>query len=149
LIYTVEKATLLAEQLRRFTTGYGHHLAGQFANIEFWIAEVESALKALDEYGQRFTRMRDAQREWVEGHGTVVNAYCEFCHGKCEFSDGVPTPPVRTADEPLKEARRALSDAGYELLLRCYRQQLLAKEELEALCLRIDSGLDPSDLRPK
>jgi hypothetical protein len=35
MIYTIEKANLISEQLRKFTTGYTHHVVGQFSNIEF------------------------------------------------------------------------------------------------------------------
>ncbi len=146
LIYTVEKATLLTSQLQRFSTGYAHHVAGQYASVEFWLLEVESALRALDEYNSRFNRMRNAQQAWVDVHGMVTHAYCPICCGRCEFSDGVPAPPIRTANGVLQETRRALSDAGYEFLLRCYRQGLVEEKELKLLCNRMGSGFDPSDL---
>jgi hypothetical protein len=28
-MYTIEKADLISEQLRRFTSGFAHHIAGQ------------------------------------------------------------------------------------------------------------------------
>ena len=83
MIYTIEKAKLVTEQLRKFTTAYTHHVVGQFANIEYWIDEVQVALKAIDEYGKRFTNIRDAQQAWIDAHGTKVYDYCPMCGGKC------------------------------------------------------------------
>jgi hypothetical protein len=60
--YTLEKAALINEQVRPFTTSYAHHLSGQFANLEFWLGEIASALQALSEYHHRFEFMRDAQK---------------------------------------------------------------------------------------
>jgi len=145
LIYTIEKAALLTRQLERFTTGYAHHAAGQYANIEFWITEIEQSLQMLDEYNDRFFAMRDAQQAWVDSHGTI--RHCPICRGPCDLASGAPEAPVRTASGVLQEARRALSDAGYKLLLRYYRLDLIKEDQLKSICVRIDSGFDPSDLK--
>jgi len=55
MIYTIEKANLIAEQLQRFTTGYAFHVAGHFANIDFWLNEVQEALRAIDENTGRYS----------------------------------------------------------------------------------------------
>ncbi len=39
LAYTIDQATLLASQLERLATAGAHQIAGQFANLEFWLAE--------------------------------------------------------------------------------------------------------------
>jgi len=62
MIYTIEKANLISEQLRRFTDGYAHHVAGQFGNIAFWLHEVHESIKTIDEYNKRFNEMRDGQK---------------------------------------------------------------------------------------
>jgi len=152
MIYTIEKATLLANQLKKFTTSYTHHLVGQFANIDFWLDEVQVALKTIDEYKKRFTNIRDAQKEWVKKHGTKVpGGYCSDCGGKCEFDDGPspPSPPVRTSHTDLDAAYSSLSDATYEFLLRCFRAGLLDQTSLEKMCKRAGTSLEPSDLRRK
>lgn len=66
MIYTIERANLLAEQFRRFKSSHAHHLAGVFANVHFWLHEVEEAYRAIDEYNERFFMLRDAQDEWVK-----------------------------------------------------------------------------------
>jgi hypothetical protein len=104
MIYTIEKANLISEQLKRFTNGYAHHVAGQFANIGFWLHEVQESLKTIDEYNKRFLNIRDAQKQWVDSHGTVVYDYCPQCGGKWEFGDEnrAPLPPVRVSSNDLK-----------------------------------------------
>ena len=146
LIYTIEKAELITAQLQRFSSGHSHHIAGQYANIMFWVSELEQSLKALDEYGSRFNSMRKAQEEWVEQQGTEVHNYCAICQGRCEFCNGRPPTPARMRNSTIQETRRKLSEAGYEFLLRCYRIDLVEKNELKDLCTRIGSGLDPADL---
>ena len=147
-MYTIEKANLISEQLRRFTNGYAHHVAGQFANIDFWLHEVQQAIKTIDEYNKRFNNIRDGQKSWVESHGTVVHDYCPICGGKCELTDsnGQPTPPDRFPSNDLMSARRELIDSAYFFLLRCYRMRLLNKDVLETKCEEIATSIEPSDL---
>ena len=146
MIYTIEKANLISEQLRRFTSGYAHHVAGQFANIDFWIHEVQEAIKTIEEYNKRFNNIRDEQKRWIESHQTVTYDYCPLCGGKCELSNGHPSPPERISSNELKTAQKELVDSTYFFLLRCYRMRLLNKNDLEAKCKEIGSGVDPLDL---
>jgi hypothetical protein len=148
MIYTIEKTNLIAEQLRRFTTGYAHHIAGQFGNIDFWLHEVQEALKTIDEYNKRFNNIRDEQKKWVDSHGTTVPDYCPQCGGRCEFSNGdsPPPPPVRVSSNDLQATRKELIDSTYFFLLRCYRMNLLNKNILETRCAEIGTSIDPSDL---
>lgn len=145
-MYTIEKANLISDQLKRFTTGYAHHVAGQFANIDFWLHEVQESIKTIDEYNKRFNNIRDEQKKWVKSHGTVVYDFCPYCGGKCELSDGRPSPPVRYASAELNATRKALVDSTYLFLLRCYRMRLLTKNNLETKCNEIGASIDPSDL---
>ena len=46
MIYTVKKANLIGEQLRKFSTSTAWIVVGQFANLDFWMAEVKTALSA-------------------------------------------------------------------------------------------------------
>jgi len=66
MIYTVEKANLITRQLNKFKDSYAFMVAGQFANIDFWMNEVESTIKAIDEHNIRFAKMYDAQEKWIE-----------------------------------------------------------------------------------
>lgn len=146
MIYTIKKANLISEQLRKFTSGYSHHLAGQHANIDFWLQEVNDAVKTIDEYNHRFIQLRDKQKEWVEEHGTIVYDYCPMCRGKCEFADGRPRPPKRTPHSELKILRRELKDNAYHFLLRCYKTGLLDLSGFKSKCVIIDCSIDPMDV---
>ena len=148
MIYTIEKANLISEQLRRFTNGYAHHVAGQFANIDFWLHEVQESIKTIDEYNKRFNNIRDGQKKWVDSHGTIVSDYCPYCGGKCELSNEnrKPSPPERTSSNELQATRKELVDSTYFFLLRCYRMGLLNKNTLEAKCKETGTSIDPSDL---
>lgn len=152
MIYTVERAELLTAQLTRFHHGRAHHLAGHFANLDFWMSEVESALATLDGHTHRFERLRDAQALWVEAHKTQVpvHGFCGICGGMCEFDDGktqTPRPPKRLATTEKTDARRSLVDATYHLLTRFFRMGLLDDAALRAHCDRIGTSVDPADLR--
>ena len=46
-MYTLERAHLISEQLRKFTDSYAYMVAGQFANIDFWINETANSLKTI------------------------------------------------------------------------------------------------------
>ena len=147
MIYTIEKANLISEQLRRFTHSYAHYVAAQFANIDFWLHEVQESLKTIDEYYKRFNNIREAQEKWVASHGTIVFDYCPICGGKCELSDGrIPSPPVRVSSSELKATRKELVDSTYFFLLRCYRMRLLNDTTLETKCEEIGISIDPLDL---
>jgi len=146
MIYTIEKANLVSEQLRKFTSGYAHHVAGQFANIDYWIKEIQESTKTIDGYNKRFINIRDEQKEWVESHGTVVYDYCPYCGGKCELSNGIPSPPTRMSSIELKESRKKLIDSAYYFLLRCYRMKLLDKNQLKMKCNEIGTSIELSDV---
>lgn len=146
MIYTIEKATRVTELLQKFTTGYSHHVAGHYANIDFWLHEVSESLKTIDAYNMRFNVMKETQKQWVRKHDIRVFDYCPYCEGKCEFDDGVPPPPIRTSRLDLKEARKQVVDAMYYFLLRCYRIGLLDKTELAQKYDIIGTSIEPSDI---
>lgn len=49
MIYTIQRAKLIAEQLRKFSNSNSSMVVGQFTNLNFWMAEVKSTLKAIDQ----------------------------------------------------------------------------------------------------
>ena len=147
MIYTIEKANMITEQLRRFKSGYAHHVVGQFANIDFWLNEVQESQKTIDHYNARFNNIRNAQKNWIENHGTEVYDYCPYCGGKCELSNGKPSPPNRISSSDLIEARRELVNSTYYFLIRCYRMKLINDEELKQKCDLIGTSIDPNDLK--
>ncbi len=146
MIYTIEKANMITEQLKRFTSGYPHHVVGQFGNINFWLNEVKEAQKVIDMYNTRFKNMTNSQKKWIENHDTKVYDYCPYCNGKCELTNGTPTPPSRTSSSDLDIARKELTNAAYYFLTRCYRMGLLNKDTLKQKCSDIGTSIDPNDL---
>jgi hypothetical protein len=147
MAYSIEQADLLAAQLEKFTTSYAHHLVGQFANVDFWLDEAKRALEVIENYNKRFTRMRDAQKAWIEAHKTVVSSFCPVCRGKCEFDPRRPEPPTRIRSQELEAAKRRLKDAVYKFLLRCHRAGLTDEAGLKAGCQRVGTSVDLKDLR--
>lgn len=150
MIYTIEKANLVATQLKKFTTGYGYYVVGQYANVDFWLQEVIEAQRTIDAYRFRFNRMRDVQKEYIAKHDVRVSDYCHICGGKCEFSDGnppPPSPPMRMSSSVLDTTRRDIVNAMYYFLTRCYRIGLIDDEILKQKCDSIGTSIDPNDLR--
>lgn len=93
--------------------------------------------------------MCDAQKKWIDSHYIRIPDYCSICQGKCELSDGnppPPKPPKRTSSVALNTARRALVDAAYYFLTRCYRIGLLNDNQLKQKCDLIGTSIDPTDL---
>ena len=146
MIYTIERANLLAEQFRRFKSSHAHHLAGLFANVDFWLHEVEEAYRAIDEYNVRFSSLQDAQEEWVNRCDVREVRFCRVCQGRCEFDDGTPQPPRRTSSGDLRSARVNLREQAREFLMHCFRSGLMDEADLRAMCARIGTGIEPSEL---
>ncbi len=149
MIYTIESANLIAERLRKFTDSHDYMVAGQFANIDFWINEVVNSIRAIDEHNVRFEKMCEAQKEWIEEKNVRVPDYCHICNGICELSEQhykKPEPPKRKAKSEKKEARKELIDSAYYFLIRCYKIELLNEKELKNYCSQIGTGVDSFDL---
>ena len=149
-MYTIEQAERVASELERFTTGYAHHVAGHFANLEFWLSEAAHALEVLRDYPSRFKTLCEAQAEWVEAHDTQVyeGGYCRICGGVCEFDEKrTPLRPTRAPSSERDAATRRLKDAVYFFVLRCYRMRLLDEAGVRAACDRVSTSVDPGDLK--
>ena len=145
--YSLDRALLLAEQLRQLATRQAFALAGHHANLAFWLAETEQAIATVDGYQERWRRQRDAQAEWVRLHGTRFDGPCDCCGGRCELGKRAPAAPLRTAGEDLDEARSQVRAAFLAFLLRLHRFRLLEGEEVRALALRVKAPFDSEDLR--
>lgn len=150
MIYTVERANLITKQLKKFTDSYAFMVAGQFANVDFWIGEVVSAALALDEHKARFDKMYEAQHNWIEEKQVRVPNYCHICNGICELSHAryvKPAIPKNLASAEKKESRKELIDSAYYFLVRCHNIGLINEEELKRYCSRIGTSIDPNDLK--
>ena len=149
-MYTLERAHLISEQLRKFTDSYAYMVAGQFANIDFWINETVNSLKAIDGHNARFENMYNAQKYWIDEKNVKVPDYCFICNGICELShEGYIKPelPKKRARIEKTETRKELVNAAYYFLVRCYRIGLLNQVEMKNHCDKIGTSIDPYDLK--
>jgi predicted patatin/cPLA2 family phospholipase len=150
MIYTLEKAVLVTEQLRKFTDSNDYMVVGQFANIDFWIDEVVATLHAIDKHNIRFNKMYEAQENWIETYDVRVPDYCHICRGICELSEEHykrPELPKKRANIEKKEIRKELVNAVYYFLIRCCNMELINKEEIKAYCDKVGTSIDPGDLK--
>jgi hypothetical protein len=125
--FSTDMAGLVADQLSRFVTLNRHQLAGQVANLDFWLAQVRNALDVIDGYGVRFVRMSAAQEHYVAAHDTKLSEV-----GPAGTEKRKPPPPRRIPDRELQKARRALVDASRQFLERCRHDGLIAGAKLAA-----------------
>lgn len=150
MIYTVNRANLISEQLRKFADSSSWWVVGQFSNLDFWIDEVKSALKALNEHNTRFDKMYNAQKEWIETHNIELPHHCPICQGICELGTGTikPSLPKRSSEtkQDKNESRRELLDATYYFLIRCYKMKLIGEAELKEKCREVGTSVDLADL---
>ncbi len=150
MIYTIERAKLITEQLRKFVDSYAYMVAGQFANIDFWIDETLNSISAIDQHNVRFEKMCEAQKEWIEEKNVRVPDYCYICNGICELSEQhykKPELPKQRAKNEKKEARKELVNSAYYFLVRCFKIGLLNEEELKGYCNQIGTSVDLDDLK--
>jgi hypothetical protein len=135
--FSTELARLVSGQLSRLATLNRHQLAGQAANLDFWVGQARHALEALDGYGARFVRMHAAQEQHVSAHGTTEYALGVDCPTARRAA-----PPRRVPDRELREARQALVEAAYRFLARCRKEGLVSLAQLAAARETLGVGSD-------
>jgi hypothetical protein len=145
--YPVEISKTLVETLTRFVTLNPHQLAGHVANLDFWLAEVRHCIEVIDGYRKRFEAMKSAQRGYVAQKRTVEFSYrCEgYCPICAKGESALPPKPI--PDSQLNEASRALRDAAYHFLVRCYKTGFIDEARLREAANSIDTGIDVGDLK--
>lgn len=144
MAYSVDVATLLTNQLSKFITLNRHQLAGQVANLEFWIDEVRHCLGVIDGYPRRFEQLKEAQAKYVAEHGTI-----DYLLEDEYLTTTSATPPRRVPHSELKEARRLLCDATYRLLIRGFNEGALTELMVRQTCRELGIGIEASDLRSR
>ncbi|GAA4773812.1 MULTISPECIES: hypothetical protein [Flavobacterium] len=147
MIYTIEKANLIIEQLAKFKSIPSYKLSGHFANFGFWEVEVKSALKAIDEHYERFKIMSNGQLNYIDNHGEPIHDYFNICDGVCEFSTGRPILPKRIVNSELKEKRIELLNSYYGLLVRSFNSKIIDKDQLQKFCFDVNISIDVNDLK--
>ena len=144
--YSIARAELIADQVARFATQHLHQLAGHHANLEFWVSEAASAVRAVDEYQQRFKRLQHAQLAWVSEHKTKITRYCPICRGGCEFDPQTPPRPQRVRSEDLGDAREAIRRAVRQFLVRLYHAGFIAEPQLRQHADAVGATIELEDL---
>ena len=139
--FSENMAKVVADQLARFVTLNRHQLAGQVANLDFWVDQARHALEVIDGYGSRFRRLKAAQDEYVAEHNTLA-----FFPSDPDIK-GAPDPPRRVPHATLHDARRSVTEATYRFLVRCYNDGLILEPRLREICSSLDIGVEASDLR--
>ncbi len=133
-------AKVVADQLARFVTLNRHQLAGQVANLDFWVDQARHALEVIDGYEPRFRRLKAAQDAYVADHNTLT-----FFPSDPEIK-GPPDPPRRVPHANLRDARRSVTEATYRFLVRCYHDGLIPEARLRAICRSLEIGVEVTDL---
>jgi hypothetical protein len=134
-------AKLVADQVSRFVTLNRYQLAGQVANLDFWMAQVRHCLGVVDGYGRRFRLQQEAQQRHVAEFHTIEFDLDDPC-----CTQGKPAPPRKVPDRDLKRARVALTEATRRLLIRCHRAGFLDAAAFRKACEDSAIGFDPADL---
>ncbi len=147
MVYSIDRADAVADQLEMLASGYIHQLVGHYANVDFWLDEVRHAIHVLDDYERRFRLLHAAQTKWIDDHGTAVPELCGICRGACEFGPFKPKPPKRIPPRERDDARQRLRDAAYHFLLRCHRAGFMSRAELKEACSSVGTSVDLADLR--
>jgi hypothetical protein len=146
--YSSQIADLLAAQLTKFATLNRHQLAGQVANLDFWLTEVRHCLAMLDGYRDRFHRMREAQESYVERKATVEFPRSMKLNDRESDHEGMKRPerlrPVN--DKELQQSRVNLCDAAYGFLVRCCNEGLISESVLRASCGALGIGVESRDI---
>lgn len=125
--FSTDMAELVTNQLSRFVTLNPHQLAGQVANLDFWLAQVRNALAVIDGYGVRFVRMEGSQGQYVATHATTMSHI-----GPAGVTERKPPPPRRIPDRELRKTRQSLVEAATRFLERCGHDGLISQPELSA-----------------
>lgn len=136
--FSTDIAALVSNQLARFVTLNPHQLAGQAANLDFWLGQVRHCLSVIDGYAGRFRQMKAAQAQHVALHQTIEFSMSDPC---CTAAS--PRPPRKIADNELSSARRELCENARRFLVRCHHEGHLDAAGFQQACETAGIGFDP------
>lgn len=135
--FSTDMAKLVTDQLTRLVTLNRHQLAGQVANLDFWLDQVRHSLGVIDGYGKRFQRLNTAQSKHVRAHHTTEFEFFDPC-----CTQQKPAPPTKVPGSELSDARKALCDAARRFLKRCRKEGFIEESALRQACAKLDIGID-------
>jgi len=128
--FSTELAKLVTDQLSRLVTLKSYQLAGQVANLDFWLSHVRNALATIDGYGVRFVRMNGGQEQYIATHGPPEFTHKDDWHTTTEKV----IAPRRVPDRELRKARRELMESVIRFLKCCHQEGLLTDSQHSTYC---------------
>lgn len=134
MAFSSDLAMLVSDQLSRFVTLNRHQLAGQVANLDFWLAQARHALDVIDGYGVRFVRLQATQEQYVATHGNEQVS--------SEGSNRAASSPHRVPDRELRKARQSLLEATSRFLTRCRKEGMISESVLSKACEKMGIKVD-------
>ncbi len=140
--YISDICDALSRTLQKFATLNPHQLSGHFANLDFWLTEIEHAFAIIDGYQERFERMKSAQQQHVQERLTV-----EFRVYVFDPIGETPSPPrPAISHEELRQLRNEVAVNAYRFILRCYHARFQSRDELNTVLQRLGMSLEKRDL---
>ncbi|MDA0835012.1 MAG: hypothetical protein O2955_09100 [Planctomycetota bacterium] len=134
--YIEDVCSPLIRMFDKFATYDAHQLAGQVANLDFWLSEVDHRLSIIDGYRKRFDRLKSAQMRYVKEHNAAQTA-------STHLPIGASVPPLRPgiSHQDLTNLRERLQVAARRFLVRCHSEKIQTDEECNAALSRIGAEL--------
>lgn len=139
MAYSSDIAALLTRQLTKLTTLNRYQLAGQVANLDFWLSEIRHCFAVIDAYRERFQKLKKAESAHVADHGTMQLDFSLPC-----CIEVPATAPRRVPHTELGQARRDLADAAQRFLLRCFHESFIDESKRHELFESL--GLDMREI---
>ncbi len=142
--YSSDIARILTDQLAKFVTLNRHQLAGQVANLDFWLDEVRHAIHVIDDYGPRFEPSRTLSSSTPRSTG-LRNSISETRatrNSQPHRRGGFCTPTSTRRDVP------SATDA-YRFLVRCFNEGFITESVLREACGSLEIGIEARDLRSR
>lgn len=147
MAYVAEISKALTNTVSGFATLNAYQLAGQTANLDFWLDEVTHCLEVIDGYDHRFEKLQNAQTAYVAARKTVTFPPGELFDPAEPPTFDSPRPlrrGVKTIE--LKRLGTELQEATYCLLIRCYNDGLIDREALRRAAERVGIPVNERDL---
>ncbi|QDU58574.1 hypothetical protein [Aeoliella mucimassa] len=151
MAYTIRLADEVAATLGKQLTMNRFQLAGQFANIDFWVDEVKHVLSVIDGYSARLALLESAQQEYIDKHDVDITDERPYSAGSQNNWGGGEQVPrseldrYRVDPELLKAKRQKVADAFYYVLRRYYKEGILTGQAAKDLLTNCQLNWKPDD----
>ena len=126
-----------------------HRVAGYAANLDFWVEEVEHALRLVREYPSRFSRTKQAVKtvtqqlyDGANPSRSLHQNYCEVCRGPESHKEAVVKVTRTLTNDDVWELTEQVKNSAAAFLRRCRKLELVDDAKYRELGNRL--GLDLS-----